>query len=214
MNKRPVTALERRPRPLRISGLVRKASGFEVSGASRALRKEDVDRARQAAIEAGDAPGRILIDVLWGTGCRLSEALALVVRDVHFSAPYFIEIPTLKTRKSAAPRRGVPVPIEIILPLSLYTRDRELGPDDRLFKWKRTQAWTHLKQHLRAAGVPDDRAFPHAFRHGHAIHAILGGVPLSVIQQTLGHSSIVTTQKYVRATGMDIAESYKRITWT
>lgn len=189
------------------------ALAFKATGATRSLRREEVNRARAAAIAAGDEQGRALMDVLWYTGCRLSEALAITVRDVHFGDAY-IEIPTLKSRKKQVARRGVPVPQELLLPLALYTRDLKLGEDDRLFKWKRTQAWTHIKEHLRTADVPLDRAFPHAFRHGHAINAILAGVPLNVIKETLGHSSILITQQYVRATGMDIAESYKRVSWT
>lgn len=189
------------------------ALAFKATGATRSVRKDEVNRARAAAIAAGDEQGRALIDVLWYTGCRLSEALALTVRDVNFQAGY-IAIPTLKSRKKAIPRRGVPVPQEFLLPLALYTRDLKLGEEDRLFKWGRTQAWTHIKEHLRTAEVPEDRAFPHAFRHGHAINAILSGVHLNVIKETLGHSSILITQQYVRATGVDIADAYKRVSWT
>lgn len=189
------------------------ALAFKATGAARSLRREEVNRARAAAIESSDEHGRALIDVLWYTGCRLSEALALTVHDVNFGGG-FISIPTLKGRKKAPLRRGVPVPQEMLLPLALYTRDLKLAEEDRLFKWRRTQAWTHIKGLLRSAGVPEDRAFPHAFRHGHAINAIMDGVPLNVIKETLGHSSILITQQYVRATGMDIAASYKRVTWT
>lgn len=44
---------------------------------------------------------------------------------------------------------------------------------------------------------------PHVFRHSHATHAVRRGVPLDLVKDTLGHSSIATTQIYLKANPAD-----------
>jgi integrase/recombinase XerD len=184
------------------------------------VRREEVARARELAIAEGNHVLRTLIDTLWFTGARISEVLALQVRDVDFGRTEtgegcFVLVPTLKTRKHGTepPRRGVPVPPAYALPLSLYVRRERLNDDSPLVPWGRTKAWEEVKRITIAAGVDPDRAHPHAFRHGHGIHALRNGVPINVVKETMGHSSILTTQIYVRAAGTDIVQSYQAVKW-
>lgn len=176
----------------------------------RHVKKDEVDAARRAA---KDDTTRLLIDLLWVTGARISEALAAKVENVDFRGRH-IAMPTLKRGGGVVPYRGIPLQAGFLGELAVFINAHHLTGQDRIIPWKRTKAWTVISTVLLEVGVPPDRAFPHAFRHGHALFALSNGVPINVIQQTLGHSTILTTQDYVRATGQDIAHSYDRIQWT
>ncbi len=187
---------------------------FKATGAHRNITVDEVNRARALAKKEGHDTLAMLIDVLWFTGARITEVLALLVRDFDFIGQS-VAIHSLKKRKNGSiPQRGVPIPDPFLGPLALFINTHHLRGEDRLIDLKRTRAWSEVKRILLAVGVENDRAFPHAFRHGHALHALKGGVQLNVIKETLGHASIFTTQIYVRASGQDIAQSYKRVTWT
>lgn len=176
---------------------------------------DEVDRARELA--GDDARLRLLIDFLWLTGARISEVLALKVEDIDWRGRS-VSMPTLKRRiddPAKVPRRGLPLPNDFLGDLAVYIRTRkgEVTPKSLIFPIKRIMAWRSLKRILIAAGVDPKRAFPHAFRHGHALHALQQGVPINVVQLTLGHTSLLTTQIYVRATGKDIQRAYDRVAW-
>lgn len=179
---------------------------------SRRVTKEEVDRARELAERKGDDQLRILIDLMWLTGARISEVLALQVKDIDFGAK-IVSMPTLKRRGATVPKRGIPLPISFLGPLVSYLSKHKLQPDAPLIGWRRTKGWEALHEILLEAGVDPGRAFPHAFRHGHALHALKNGVPINIVQYCLGHTSVLTTQIYVRATGQDIAHSYDRVDW-
>lgn len=188
------------------------ARSLGMGSAERRVSKEEVDAARALAEQQGNDRLRILIDLLWFTGARISEVLSLQVKDVDFGARV-VSMPTLKRRRDVVPRRGIPLPISFLGPLVSYLSKHKLGADSLLIGWKRTKAWEALHEVLLAVGVEPERAFPHAFRHGHAIFALKNGVPINILQHCLGHTSVLTTQIYVRATGADIAHSYERVPW-
>jgi integrase/recombinase XerD len=186
--------------------------GLGSTAIQRNVTKEEVDRARKIAEQRGDDRLALLISLLWVTGARISEVLALEVGDLDLRAKV-VQMPTLKRRQAEVPKRGIPLPVAVLGDIALYLNSRQLTRKDRLIGWRRAMAWRVLHQVLLEAGVDDKRAFPHAFRHGHALHALKAGVPINVVQQALGHASILTTQIYLRATGSDIAHSYDRVDW-
>jgi len=63
------------------------------------------------------------------------------------------------------------------------------------------------------AGLEDDRAHPHTFRHSYAVHLLRHGVPLTVVQRLLGHSSIETTAIYLAVVQRDVEEFLRRVPW-
>lgn len=153
---------------------------------------------------------RVLLGVLWTTGARISEVLALRAVDVDWKMG-IISIQTLKRRK--AMRRTLPLPSETLTELSTLGVLGDVRGHERFFPFERAQAHALISRVLLAVGVPPESARPHAIRHGHALHLISSGVPLNLIQQQLGHSSIVTTSHYLTATGDDLKRAYQAVKW-
>ena len=58
-----------------------------------------------------------------------------------------------------------------------------------------------MKKAAESAGVEPARAHPHALRHTYGRHCILQGVPVNVLQQWLGHSTLTMTMRYVHLAG-------------
>jgi integrase/recombinase XerD len=61
-----------------------------------------------------------------------------------------------------------------------------------------TQAWRVVKPAAARTGLPADVS-PHWMRHAHASHALDRGAPISLVRESLGHSSLATTSKYTQA---------------
>jgi len=180
------------------------------------VRASEVANACQ--IEA-NARRRSLLRFLWLTGARVSEVVGqsatggapgLRVCDLDLGAKT-AKLRTLKRRKVVV--RTLPIPGEHLGELAIVIAAGGLVATDRLFPWSRTRAFELVRDMLLAAGVERSRCHPHALRHGHAVHAVLNGVPLNVVQRALGHASIVTTSIYTQVTGSDVRREYDRIAW-
>lgn len=142
---------------------------------------------------------RTLCLTLAYTGCRISEALALMPASIEREAG-FIAIRSLKKRKRAIVIREVPVPVELFR--ALYEVH---GFDERqacLWPLCRSRAWQLVKGVMREAGIAEGPYMtPKGLRHSFGIHAIRSGVPLNLVQRWLGHASMTTTAIYLDALG-------------
>jgi len=131
-----------------------------------------------------------LFTVLIDTGLRVGEALALEERDVDFKSGVL----TVWRTKNDTPR-SVPMTKRVRATLegraAKYQQKRELLPVSRhAFR----QTWDRAKSHL---GLGNDKQLvPHALRHTTASRLIQRGVALKVVQDWLGHKSIVVTMRY------------------
>jgi len=173
----------------------------------------------------GDDPGdrtlrdRALLELLYASGTRISEALGLDREDLSFDGGYVRvigkgdrerlvpvgEIASLWLRRyieGPRPRWLTLAHVEPVRggPLFLTERGRRLA---------RQQAWAVVKWAAAAAGL-DERVSPHTLRHSFATHLLEGGADLRVVQELLGHASISTTQLYTHVTGERIREIYAR----
>lgn len=152
-------------------------------------------------VAAAQAPMRdgALAMMLLLTGCRLSEALAL--RLVHIDrACQHVVFRTLKRREVRF--RCVPVPRAIHTGVWNRMWQAGLTPAAPLWPWSRTTAWRRMKRLLRSAGIEaGPHASPKGLRHGFAVSAITGGVPLVQVKKWLGHASLRSTECYLDATG-------------
>jgi integrase/recombinase XerD len=145
---------------------------------------------------------RAMLEMLYATGCRVSELSMLRMRDLHLAESYCQchgkgdkqRIVPFGRRAAAAvtayleqerPKlaRRADSPVEFLL---LSTRGARL---------RRERIWELIKLYARQAGCAAELS-PHSLRHSFATHLLAGGADLRQVQEMLGHASIATTQIY------------------
>ncbi len=178
----------------------------------------DVDQVtRLLGAVTGDDPlalrDRALLELLYGIGARISEAVGLDIDDLD---------PDVVTVRGKGGRTR-------IVPLGSYAREaldaylvrgrpaliRRGTPkvflNARGGPLSRQSAWTILHRAAEAAGLPVDGAHavsPHTLRHSYATHLLDGGADVRVVQELLGHASVTTTQVYTLVTVDRLREVY------
>jgi integrase/recombinase XerD len=198
------------------------ASGVRPPAPARRLPKAlplaEVESILDAAGSAGTTLAlrdRALLEVLYGTGARISEAVGLDVDDVDRVDG------TVLLRGKGGKDRLVPIGSYALAALDAYlTRARPdlaaAGTSDRagaLFlnarggRLSRQSAWTVLARAADRAGVTRDVS-PHTLRHSFATHLLEGGADVRVVQELLGHASVTTTQIYTLVTVDHLREVY------
>ena len=96
---------------------------------------------------------------------------------------------------------------DIYMQYLLTTNIRQDSPD-LLFPMKRQVVDLYLKKIQNSIGIG---VHAHKFRHTFAVKAIMDNVPLNVLQQWMGHSSVFTTSIYTQITGMDTSEFMEKM---
>ncbi|WP_395691720.1 site-specific tyrosine recombinase XerD [Nocardioides sp.] len=174
----------------------------------------------EAILDAAGAPGttlalrdRALLEVLYGTGARISEAVGLDVDDLDLVDG------TVLLRGKGSKERLVPVGSFARAAVEAYlVRGRpELvaagrgGPalflNARGGRLSRQSAWSVLVKAADRAGVTRDVS-PHTLRHSFATHLLDGGADVRVVQELLGHASVTTTQVYTLVTVDNLREVF------
>jgi integrase/recombinase XerD len=171
--------------------------------------------AQGAAEGALDAARRLraaaLLELLYGTGARISEAVGLDVDDLDLDAA------SVRLHGKGGRDRVVPLGRPAVAALASYlTRARPalVGPASgaavflsrRGRRLSRQSAWTVLRAAAEAAGV--NGVSPHVLRHSFATHLLDGGADVRVVQELLGHASVSTTQIYTLVTVDRLREVY------
>jgi integrase/recombinase XerD len=182
----------------------------------KAISVEDV-AALLAAAGADETPralrDRALLELLYGSGARISEAVGLDVDELD------LEAGTVRLLGKGGKERIVPVGSYAREAVSAYlVRGRPAlaaagtGPpalflNARGGRLSRQSAWTVLRAAAERAGVR--RAIsPHTLRHSFATHLLDGGADVRVVQELLGHASVTTTQVYTLVTVDRLREVY------
>ena len=181
------------------------------SGERKYLTAAERDRFIKAA-ERAQPEIRTLCLTLVHLGCRLSEALALKVRDVEAESG-LVAIYSLKKRERLMVRQ-VPAPpalLSLLTQVHGLARDRADAGNRRLWRWRRTRAWQLVKKVMAEAEVSRLPASPKGLRHAYGVHAVLSGVPLPLVQKWLGHADISTTAIYTNVLGREEREIAKRM---
>jgi integrase/recombinase XerD len=184
----------------------------------KALPLADVEAILDAAGAAGTTLAlrdRALLEVLYGTGARISEAVGLDVDDLDRTDG------TVLLRGKGGKERLVPVGSFALSAVDAYlTRGRpelastaSIGRAGALFlnarggRLSRQSAWTVLVRTAERAGVTRDVS-PHTLRHSFATHLLEGGADVRVVQELLGHASVTTTQIYTLVTVDNLREVF------
>src|SRR3954470_16593876 len=182
----------------------------------KAIPVEDVERLLEAAGYAGTSLAvrdRALLELLYGTGARISEAVGLDVDDLDLA-----DNTVLLTGKGDKQRR-VPVGSYAAKAVSAYlvqsrpalaaggTGSPRLFLNARGGPLSRQSAWVVLRTAAERAGLTAGIS-PHTLRHSFATHLLEGGADVRVVQELLGHASIMTTQIYTLVTVDTLREVY------
>ncbi len=157
---------------------------------------------------------RALLEFLYATGARISEALDLDVDDIDR------EVGVVTLVGKGGKQRLVPVGRHALAALDSYlVRSRpvlasagaSVPPaiflNQRGRRLSRQSAWLILQDAAKGAGITA-HVSPHVMRHSFATHLLDGGADVRVVQELLGHSSVATTQIYTLVTVDRLREVY------
>jgi len=187
----------------------------------KAIPLDAVERILDAAGSTGDPDPRVLrdralLEFLYGTGARISEATGLDVGDLD----YLARDPAVMLTGKGGRQRYVPVGRYAVQALDAYlvrgrpvlaakaTRRHSAAVflNARGGRLTRQGAWGILRDAAARAG--ERGVSPHTLRHSFATHLLDGGADIRVVQELLGHASVATTQVYTLVTVDKLREVY------
>lgn len=150
----------------------------------------------------------VLLELLYGSGLRVSEACGLDVADVDLSRR------TVRVLGKGAKQRVVPLTPRAVTAIErlLVSRTQAAGPLLLGARGGRLDVRVARRSvHAFTAGHPDlpDLA-PHGMRHSMASHVLEGGADLRYVQQLLGHASLASTQIYTHISADRLRSAYER----
>ncbi len=143
----------------------------------------------------------LLINTLWQTGCRITEALKITKNDID-TYNLIIKVLTEKKqgKKGRPAYRMIPISAELSNELASYALTENIT--DKLFDITRQRAFQIIKSIANRVGITKP-VHPHTLRHSFAVYCISQGVPLPVLKDLLGHSSVLTTMVYLKIVQQD-----------
>lgn len=155
---------------------------FDPSGHRLYLTSDERKAFIQAASKASRGV-RTFCRVLHDTGCRISEALALVPFSIDFNTEAIV-FETLKKRRAGI-YRAVPIPsgtldtLEMVHGIKEALKSKKRAISNKpLWDWSRKTAYRRIKEMMDAAALADGpHKCPKGLRHGYGVHAINSGVP-------------------------------------
>ncbi|MEO0223776.1 MAG: site-specific tyrosine recombinase XerD [candidate division WOR-3 bacterium] len=157
---------------------------------------------------------RAIMELLYATGLRISEALSLKIYDINFDENI------IRVSGKGSKERFVPfgeIPKEFLYNYltsarSYFAKNKDNGYvflNSKGGRLSRIGFWKILKEYAMKIGL-EHKVHPHVFRHSFATHMLLNGCDLRVLQEILGHASISTTQRYTYISIAHIKEVYKK----
>lgn len=164
-----------------------------------------------ALVTVFDYRDKAMLELMYGTGLRVSELVSLTVYDVDFYNAF------LRIKGKGSKERIVPINNASLKYLKLYLDRRCLllkkKTSDELFLNARGEGisrqgfFKNLKKILATKGMPTNIS-PHSLRHSFATHLIENGADLRSVQTMLGHSDITTTKIYTHISNEKVTKDY------
>ena len=142
-----------------------------------------------------------MLELLYGTGLRVSELVSLDVENCHFDASF------IRCFGKGSKERIVPLGRRAAEALARYLRQERpkliarhpevqaLFVNRRGLRLTRQRVWQILRRYAKA-GLITKTIGPHTLRHSFATHLLERGADLRTVQELLGHANIATTQRY------------------
>ena len=191
----------------------------------KAISLNDVEKLLDAAGAPGTALAlrdRALLEVLYGTGARISEAVGMDLDDLELDLDD-ASGSTVLLRGKGSKERIVPVgsfardavqayvvrgrPELLAASASSTERAGAMFLNARGGRLSRQSAWAVIVKAAERAGITAEVS-PHTLRHSFATHLLEGGADVRVVQELLGHASVTTTQVYTLVTVDSLREVY------
>jgi len=157
---------------------------------------------------------RALLELLYATGIRVSEAVGLTCGQLDLKVGY------LRCLGKGGKERIIPIGTSAVRALLAYLR--RLRPSllrqhsrDALFLSRtgrpldRTSMWRLVRKYAAIAGL-GRKITPHTLRHCFATHLLAGGADLRIVQELLGHADVSTTQVYLHVDEARLKEVHRR----
>lgn len=158
-----------------------------------------------------DYRDKAMLELMYGTGLRVSELIGLTVYDIDFYNAF------LRVKGKGSKERIVPINSNSIKYLKLYLEYRpamlKKKNSEQLFLNSRGEGisrqgfFKNLKKLLAEKNMPTNIS-PHSLRHSFATHLIENGADLRSVQTMLGHSDITTTKIYTHITNEKVRSDY------
>lgn len=166
--------------------------------------------------ERGDVKGvrdRAMLEVLYATGIRVSELIALDVDDVNLSGGMLHCASKGRSRMIPlypAAVRALHEYLQNVRPTLIdFTQERALFVNMSGERMSRQGFWKLIKHYQEKAGIQKDIT-PHTLRHSFAAHLLENGADLRSIQEMLGHADISSTQVYSKLVNQKLKDVYKK----
>ena len=158
---------------------------------------------------------RAMLELLYASGMRISELVALNLGDVNTEGDYYV-----RCFGKGHKERIIPIYEQIAMTVRDYVEETrpQLAHnknEEALFlnahgeRLTRQGFWQKLKEYAKSAGL-DTKISPHTLRHSFATHMLSGGADLRAVQELLGHANISTTQVYTHLTTEHVRRTYER----
>jgi integrase/recombinase XerD len=190
----------------------------------KAISVHDMGRLLAAAAPSPDDPvqlrDRALLELLYATGARISEAVGLSVDDVTTLSDAGDTLSVVKVTGKGNKQRVVPLGSYARAAIDAYlvrarpvfaargTSTPALFLGARGARLSRQSAWLVIQAAADRAGLAE-HVSPHTFRHSFATHLLEGGADVRVVQELLGHASVATTQIYTMVTADMLRDVYQ-----
>ena len=147
---------------------------------------------------------KALLELLYGTGARVSEILALQVDDVRADNGDILRLRGKGNKERIVPLGGharAAIDAYLVRARTVLSRGKthKLFLNTRGGALSRQSAWGVIKTAAERAGITANIS-PHTLRHSYATHLLEGGADIRSVQELLGHSSVTTTQIYTHVT--------------
>ncbi|OED34640.1 hypothetical protein AB832_07075 [Flavobacteriaceae bacterium (ex Bugula neritina AB1)] len=164
---------------------------------------------RKAFLEATryeDNDIKYFCQMLFYTGCRLNEGLGVLFSRIDFSEQGVI-IETLKQRRKGV-MRFVELPDKYLEGLNdaygiRSKQTQKKYKDDRIWTFTDRTGQNYVKKVMRKAGIDGKKSSPKGLRHSFGVLAVENKIPLTQIQDWLGHKDIKNTSIYTRVKGIE-----------
>lgn len=185
------------------------------------------DQARAMINATQTTTHRLLLEAVWQTGGRVAEVLRLRPCDL-VDDEGALSLVNLKQRRRELRRKLVYVSPDLLAQLRALARDARVPYDGYYFRSRQShgqpmsyeQCWRIIRACSAAAGVRVVGASGELrlangrdFRHGAGVHQVRSGVPLSEVQQQLGHARITSTTVYTRLANPERRLMADRVDW-